>query len=108
MSSQKFMNQIRNLILTGFISVDEEIVGVTSNGEEVIHRVYKLTLKGEDVAKEYFEKIPEKTREALRDLKRFNEMPLKRLNDYCAVKYGKPWKTMPLYIVEDDVKEEET
>ncbi|MBA7491946.1 hypothetical protein ES702_02494 [subsurface metagenome] len=97
--------EVENLIMLGFIRVEEEVVGLTENDEEVTRRVYRLTPKGKDTAKKHSEKLPKEIKNALRSLKRFNEMPLKKLNDYCWIMYGKPHKPLPLYILEENVKE---
>lgn len=93
---------IANLISLGFISLDEEVVGFTEDGAEVTHRSYTLTPKGKRIAEKFIGKLPEETRKTLSLLRRFNEMPLSRLNNYCSIKYRKKGGSFkPLYIVED-------
>lgn len=89
MKSSEVRDSIANLIMLGCISVDEEVVGFTEDNAEVIHRSYSLTLKGKRIAEKFIGKLPEETRKTLFLLRRFNEMPLSHLNNYCAVKYGK-------------------
>lgn len=97
MRVSEIRESINNLIMLGVISVDEEIIGFTEDDAEVVRRTYMLTPKGRDFAEEIIEKLPEEIRKVLPLLRKFNEMPLKRLNDYCHIKYGKKWPHKPLY-----------
>mgnify|MGYP002153769699 CR=1 FL=1 len=84
-----FFRSIAHLVVLGFIDVEEEIVSVTERDEELVRRTYRLTPKGKDLAETLLKNIPEDVKETIQTLKKFNEMTLQQLHDYCRVKYGK-------------------
>lgn len=72
----------------GLIKISEEIYEPHEpSGEWIIGKRYELTFVGKEVAKAIYDKLPSEIKNAFLLLKRFNEMPLKKLIEYVYKKY---------------------
>ncbi len=88
--SPEVMKSSYVLAYYGYIDIREEVYVLEVEGEkERVLRLFRLTDKGQDFAKELFEKLPEDVKEKLVCLKRFNNMTTRQLLDYVYAKYPK-------------------
>jgi DNA-binding HxlR family transcriptional regulator len=86
--SAEIIEDVRGLEKAGLIDIEIEVFEPEELSEDgVIRRTYKLSIGGERIAFETFNKLPDKTKRALLSLRQFNGMPLKELIGYVYSKY---------------------
>jgi uncharacterized protein YwgA len=86
--SAEIIEDVRGLERAGLIDIEIEVFEPEELFEDgVTRRTYKLSIGGEKIAFETFNKLPDKTKRALLSLRRFNEMALKELIGYVYSKY---------------------
>lgn len=87
--SKDIIDDVSELDDIGLIEINWTPVELDKPNEEVKRMDFKLTDLGSDVTKDVFDDLPNKTKEAISSLKKFNEMKLDDLLDYVHKKYPK-------------------
>lgn len=71
-----------------FINIDEKVYPRDVKGEkEWVLRIFRLTDKGRDFAKELYDDLDKEIKEKIFELRRFNKMSTREILDYVYAKY---------------------
>ena len=86
--SSQVIEDVKELERVGLLHVNEEQYKYDDSvGEWVVRKSYRLTEKGRLLARQLFDALPKKTKEAIASLQRYNAMPLEGLLRYVYDEY---------------------
>lgn len=77
---------MRKLEHYGFVNMKERVVDVSGDKEGVM-RIYELTQKGKDLAKDFFNKLPGELKDRFASLRPYAKMPVEELKIHVYSKY---------------------